>query len=291
MVEPLELISLSHINAIVDGHDSSIDHFTDLWGGVVNFRIPDDGEVRACLITIGGVIYELFAPNDRTAERGQGRLLGRFGDHYIGAEYRVPDVQVARERCEGLGIRILNDRRDFFFTYPGSTHGIAWELWDQDWHDVLAASNPDLGPRTPVPPRSYWLGQPLGLTGLVRFSTVVEDLEVAVARFGEAVGAKETYRVARPAAGAVAVGMAVGDTVMEVMAPTGAGPVRDYLERYGERIRSSVYGVTDMGRAEAYFSAKGITLVAGDAPGTKAIPPAQNHGLLFELSEEPATHP
>jgi hypothetical protein len=39
-------------------------------------------------MTLGGVMFEFFAPK----ERGQGRLLARYGDHYVGIEYHVPDV-------------------------------------------------------------------------------------------------------------------------------------------------------------------------------------------------------
>ena len=67
--------------------------------------------------------------------------------------------------------------------------------------------------------------------------------------------------------------------------------MRDYLDRYGERIRSTVFGVVDLGRVQRHFDERGIPLVAGDAPGVLAIPPEHNHNLLFEFSEEPSTHP
>ena len=247
-------------------------------------------------ISLGGVLYELFAPNDRNAERGQGRLLGKFGDHYLGAEYRVPDVPVARDRCGELGVRIINDRDAFFFTYPGSSHGIAFELWDDDWHNLLVEGNERFGARTertqPMPSQEHWRDEhPLGLTGLVRIGSVVEDLDTAASTFATLVGAPELYRLDRPAAAAQAVGLGFGDTVVELLAPTGPGPIREYLDRYGERIRSTVYGVVDLGRVEQYFAERDIPLVAGDAEGVLAIPPEHNHNLLFEFSEEPSTHP
>ncbi|MFI5046937.1 MAG: VOC family protein [Acidimicrobiia bacterium] len=296
MPDALELLTLSHLNAIVDGYDSAVDHFVDVLGASLNMEIPDDGEVRACLISLGGVLYELFAPNDRTAERGQGRLLGKFGDHYLGAEYAVPDVPVARERCAALGVRIINDRGSFFFTYPGTSHGVAFELWDEDWHDLLVEGNERYGRRDgrtePMPSKEYWRDEhPLGLTGLVRIGSAVEDLDAAVSTFTNLVGAPELYRADRPAAAARAVGLRFGDTVVELLAPTGPGPVRDYLDRYGERFRSTVYGVVDLDRVEKHFAERGIPLVAGDAPGVLAIPPDHNHKQLFEFSEEPSTHP
>jgi hypothetical protein len=294
--EPLELLTLSHLNAIVDGYDSAVEHFVDVLGGELHMEVPDDGEVRACLVSLGGVLYELFAPNDRTAERGQGRLLGKFGDHYLGAEFAVRDVPVARERCGELGLRIINDVGSFFFTYPGNTHGIALELWDEDWHDLLVPGNERYGTsngRTgPMSSKEHWRDEhPLGLTGLVRVSSAVEDLDVAAATFARVVGASELSRAERPNAAARALAVGVGDTVVELLAPTGPGPVRAYLDRYGERIRATVFGVVDLGRVETYFGARDIPLVPGDADGTLAIPPEHNHNLLFEFSEEPSTHP
>lgn len=296
MPEPVELLTLSHLNALVDGYDSAVDHFVGLFGAELHQEIPDDGEVRACLLSLGGVIYELFAPNDRTAERGQGRLLGKFGDHHLGAEYAVPDVPVARERVGELGLRIINDRGTHFFTYPGNTHGIAFELWDEDWHDLLVPSNERFGRpsgRTrPMSTAEYWRDEhPLGLTGLVRNTSAVEDLDAAAATFTRVLGAPELYRAERPQAGATALGLGFGDTVVELLAPTGPGPVRDFLDRYGEKMRSTVYGVVDLAAVQDYFAARDVPLVPGDADGTLAIPPEHNHNLLWEFSEEPSTHP
>ena len=288
------------MNAIVDGYDSAVEHFTTKLGATLNLDIPDDGEVKACLICLGGVIFELFAPHDRNAERGQGRLLGKFGDHYIGAEYVVPDVAVARQQCEEMGIRIIRDDGDVIFTYPGQFHGISFELWHTDWHDHIAPGGEFLdrtdpeasGRATALPTQEFWIDEhPMALTGLVRVSTAVEDLDGALANFARVIGAKELYRADRPAAAATAAGVGLGDTVFELMAPTGPGPVRDYLDRYGERIRSTVFGTTDLDKVRTHLASVGIEAVAGDADGTLAIPVNQNHGLLFEFSEEPATHP
>ena len=73
----LELRKLNHVNAIVDGYQSAVDHFVDRLGFQFNLRVahPDD-DVEACLVSLGPVIFELFAPHQRT-ERGQGRLLAQ----------------------------------------------------------------------------------------------------------------------------------------------------------------------------------------------------------------------
>ena len=304
MSEALEFLTLSHLNAIVDGYDSAIEHFVGVFGATLNMEIPDDvgaavpddPDARACLVSLGGVLYNFFAPNDRNAERGRGRLLGRYGDHYVGAEYSVPNLAEARERCHALGIKIISDEGRVFFTYGGSCHGISWEVFNRDWHDVLVEGSERYarpGTRAvPMPSQRFWRDEhPLGLTGLVRIGSAVEDLDEAVATFRRLVGAEELYRADRPTAAGHAVGLELGDTVVELLAPTGPGPLREYLDRYGERIRSTVYGVVDLGRVETYFAERGIPLVPGDAPGVLAIPPEHNHNLLFEFSEESSTHP
>ena len=115
-----------------------------------------------------------------------------------------------------------------------------------------------------MPSKEYWRDEhPLGLTGLVRVGQRGRGPRRGRRRRSpRLVGAPELYRADRPAAAAAALGLQFGDTVVELLAPTGPGPVRDYLDRYGERIRSTVYGVVDLGRVEAYFAERGIPLVA-----------------------------
>lgn len=293
MSEPLELRTLGHLNAIVDGYEATLDHFVNTLGATLNFDIPDDGEVKPCLVCLGGVIFELFAPHDRNAERGQGKLLGRFGDHYIGVEYVVDDVEVARQRCAELEIRIISDLGSYFLTYPGGFHGISWELALTDWQAGLSAGGTLMNERTTqLRSREFWRDEhPMSLTGLVRISAAVEDLDAAVGDFARVVGATELYRAERPAAGATAVGLRLADIVVELLAPTGPGRVRDYLDRYGERIRSTVFGTTGLAKVKAHLASAGIELIEGDAPDAMAISPEQNHNLWFEFSEEPTTHP
>jgi len=280
MPDTLELLRGSHVNASTDGYADTATHFRDRLGFQINMEIPDSGDgTDACLATLGGVMFEFFAPKER-GERGQGRLLARFGDHYVGIEFQVPDVPAAREYCTTHDIRIINDLGHFFFTYPGSCLGISWEIWDETWLD-----HPQTEQFTPVHPASYWLEHPMGVTGLARVSVAVNDLDGAIATLQRLTGAPLLDKVTRPQAGATGAQLRVGDTVFEVLTPTGDGAVADYLARYGERIRSTVYRVADLGRTEAHLAAQGFTTVPGDAHDARAIPPAQNKNLLFEFTE------
>ena len=89
------------------------------------------------------------------------------------------------------------------------------------------------------------------------------------------------YEEQRPAVAAKAVGFALGDTVAELITPTGVGPIAQYLIRYGDGIRSTVFSVGDLGRTKRYFADRGITIQPGDAPETIGVPPEGNLGLLL----------
>jgi hypothetical protein len=283
-VSPLELRALSHLNAIVDGYEDTIDHLSRVFGAQMNIRIPGNPEnpddTDACLITIGDVIFELFAPR-RRGERGQGRLLDRFGDHFIGVEFQVPDVARAREQCPALDVPIISDVGRYFLTHPRACVGISWEIWDGNWYKFLGPEGPG-----PLHPRAYWRDEhPLGLDGCARVSVAAENLDTAVERLIAVVGAREIGRSLRPQAVAMGAELQIGDTVFEVLAPTGSGPISSFIDRYGERIRSTVFKTIDLDRVAKHLGEQGIDLVPGDREGTLAIPPEQNHNLLFEFTE------
>jgi catechol 2,3-dioxygenase-like lactoylglutathione lyase family enzyme len=282
MLERLQLQRVSHINAIMDGYADTVTHFRDRLGFQLNMEIPDSGDgTEACLMTLGPAMFEFFCPKER-GERGQGRLLDRFGDHYIGVEYTVPDVAAARAYCEAHDVRIIRDPGGFFFTYPGNCLGISWELWDGNWLDP----QPDLDRFEDVHPSAYWRDEhPLGVVGVARLTVAVSDLDAALGTFQAMIDAPLLGKVDRPAAAATGAQLQVGDTVFELLTPTGDGAIADYLARYGERIRSTVYRVGDLARAELHLSAQGFSLVPGDAEGTRAIPPEETKNLLFEFTE------
>jgi len=273
MADKWQLIHPNHVNAIVDGYEATIEHFRDRVGFTLDRRIPDSGDgTDAFLMTLGGVMFEFFAPKER-GERGQGRLLSKFGEHYIGIEYHVPDVTSAREFAVEKEIRIINDLGAAFFTYPGNSFGIAFEIYDGDFSEHAQ-------------PAGYWENQhPLGLTGMARLTVAVESVEAAVARLNELAYVSDIGPVSRPRAGAKGVQLQVGTAVWEMLEPTGDGPLADYLGRYGQRIRSTVFKAKSLAEVEKHLTGQGFDLIPGDADDALAITPAQNKNLLFEFTE------
>jgi hypothetical protein len=272
MSESIDCLHMNHINGVVEGFDETFTHFRNLYDAQFLAYLP---QFQSCLIAIGTVIFELFTPSDYL-------LNARFGPHYVGLEYQVPDTALARKAVQTEGIRILGDISVAFFTHPADTFGVGIEIYHRNFHD----EGPPRGFLEPLKPIEYWRDEhPLGCTGLKRYSVVVSDLDDATTFFQQFLNATIVYEAPRPAVGARAVGLGLADTVAELLTPTEDGVIQRYLARYGDGIRSTIFSVRNLGQARSYFTDRGITLESGDAPDTLAIAPQENRGLLFEFSE------
>ncbi len=275
MTAPITCLSMNHINAVVDGYDESVARFADLYGTQIILDMPRE-EWHACLLVFGGaVIFELFAPHDDL-------LHARFGPHYVGVEYQVTDADAAREAIVARGGRVLRELGVAFHAHPAECHGVAWEFYGESFHAVPSP----VDYLEPIRPLSYWGDEhPLGCIGLKRYSLAVEDLDAGRGFLQEVVNGTVSYEEDRPAIGAKAVGVTLANTVVELLAPTADGVLSRHVARWGDGIRSTVFQVKDLQVARTYFKGKGVELVPGDAPGTLAIRPEDNCGLLFEFSE------
>ena len=272
MVDKWQLLQANHINAIVNGYEATIAHFRDRLGFTVDMLIPGEAEVTdACLMTLGGVMFEFFAPK-QTVE-GLGALLGRYGDAYIGIEYRVGDVGAARMICEKRGVRISRDFGTVFVTDPDSCFGVSVEFWDGDFGKHAQ-------------PPGYWENEhPLALTGLARLTVAVRSVESAVSRLVDLALVSTIGAVSRPRAAAKGVQVQVGDAVWELLEPTGEGALGEFLEVYDERIRSVVFATRDLSRVERHLADQSLGVVPGDSEDSVAIDPRQNRNLRFEFVE------
>jgi catechol 2,3-dioxygenase-like lactoylglutathione lyase family enzyme len=269
--DSIRCLHMNHLNALVEGPDD-LAHFRDVYGAQFLLDLP---EFQSCLILIGTTIFELFVPQEYL-------FNARFGPHYVGVEYQVPDTAEARQAALARGIRLLGDIGVAFHTHPADTFGVAVEIYHRNFH----TQGPPNGYLEPIRALEYWSDEhPLGITGLTRYSIAVADIDAAASFFQDFMSAAVVYEAARPAIGARAVGLALGDSVAELLTPTEDGVVQRYLARYGDGIRSTVFTVRDLERARSFFADRGITLQPGDGPGTLAIAAEDNGGLLFEFSE------
>jgi hypothetical protein len=266
---------MNHLNVVVEGFDANVAHFRELYGAQFLYDLPRD-EWHAGFIAIGGVIFELIAPHDDF-------LHMRFGPYYLGIEYQVPNLDEARRAVQARGMRIVRERPGgYFHTHPADGFGIAFEFYEGSFHDEPYPV-PYLEPIKPI---GYWRDEhPLGCLGLKRYGVAVSDIGAARDFFQDLTNATVLYEMQCPTVGAQAVGLGLADTVMELLTPIHKGPVEAHLARYGDGIRSCVFRVKDLPVAESYLRQGGIELHDGDAPGSLAVAPADNCGLLFEFSE------
>jgi catechol 2,3-dioxygenase-like lactoylglutathione lyase family enzyme len=264
-------VRVNHINLVVEDFDASLSHLERLYGGLLLMDLPQ-AEWHAGLIDIGRVIFEIFAPPAFL-------LNARYGPHYLGIEYQA-DMEEVREAIAERGIRIIRDIRVALHTHPADCHGVAFEFYDGYFHDN------DQFTGGPMRTAEYWRDEHrLGLTGLKAYTVAVPDLEEAGDFFRGFLGGEPTYDEARPAISARALGLAVADAVVELVAPAGEGVLQRHLQRFGEGIRSTVFGVSNIDQTRRYFRDRGVELVPGAGPGAFAIPAELNLGALFEFSE------
>jgi hypothetical protein len=268
----IRTIRVNHINVVLEDYETMVEHYARVFGGRVVMDLPQ-ATWHACIMDVGRVLFELFAPNEFF-------LYTRYGPHYLGIEYQVEDLDVAREVIASRGIRVARELGVALHSNPADCYGVSLELFGGFFHD-----NEELL-HVPMQPAEYWRDEhPLGLTGLKGYTVAVADLAPAVEDFRAVFDSTVVYEEARPAVRGTAVGLRVADTVLELMAPTGGGPLEEHLLRHSEGIRSTVFGVRDLDQAARYFEERGVGLVPGAAPDTLAIPSEQNLGVIFEFSE------
>jgi hypothetical protein len=262
----------SHFNLVVEDYDASVAHFCDLYGGEFLIDLPNTAW-HACLIEIGGVIFELFVPPAFL-------LHSRHGPHYLGIEYEA-DMDEVRAAVADHGMGIIRDLGVAIHTDPAEGHGVDFEFYGGSF---FTNQPPVL--KTPVRPAAYWRDEhPLGLLGLKAYTLAVSDLAEAGAFLQSFLSAEPRYEADRPQLAARAWGLQVADAVIELLAPKGDGPLMRELHRTGEGIRSTVFRVRDLEQARRYFTERGVELIPGTAPESFAVAPRANRGVLFEFAE------
>lgn len=263
---------VNHLNVVIEDLDAGVAHFREIYGAERLLDLPQR-EWNACLIHIGRVIIELFAPHDFL-------LNARYGPHYLGIEYQA-DMDEVREVVAAHGVRLVRDIGAAVHTHPADCFGVAFEFYSGEFH---TRDWPSLG--GPMQPAEHWrAAHPLGLTGLKGYTLAVADLEAASRFFQGFLGAEVAYETPRPAVAAHAVGLQVADAVLELIAPLGDGAIEQHIRRFGQGIRSTVFGTRDIDQARRRLVALGIELVPGAAPGAFAVPAAANQGVMFEFAE------
>jgi hypothetical protein len=269
--DPIRALRVEHLNIVHENYEVTVEHYRRLFGGFVVFdRFQPTW--HACLMEVGGVLFEIFVPLDFF-------LHTRYGPHYLGVEYQVTDMAAVRDTLAARGIRIARDLDVAVHAHAADCHGVALEFFADSFLD-----NEDLLDR-PMQPAGYWRDEhPLGLTGLRGYTVAVADLASALADFQAVLEHEVIYEVRRGEVAGTGVGLVVGGAVLELVAPDGDGPLQRDLRERGEGIRSTVFGVRDLDHARTYFRECGVELVPGTAPDALAVPARENRGVIFEFT-------
>jgi hypothetical protein len=266
---------VNHMNLVLEDFDESVAHFRRAFDAEFLVDMPQS-EWHACLMAFGDVIFEFFVPH-------QWLTNARYGAHHVGLEYEA-DLDEVRAAIAERSIRIVRDIGLAVHTDPRDTFGVAFEFYDGSFHE---RSWDELGGAT-MKRRDFWEEQhPLGLTGLAGWSLAVSDLDGAARFIEDFLSARVMYEADRPAIGARALGLAVADEVVEILAPTGDGALARHHYRYGDGIRATRIGARDLGAVRDWFAGKGLALVPGDAEGSLALAAEDNLGVIFEFVEQP----
>ncbi len=281
MVTTIRPVRLNHMNVVLQDFDASVQHFQEKYDAELVVDIPKP-EYHACLVETGRVLFELFVPSVYL-------LNSRYGPHYLGVEYQA-DMDVVRQAVADHEMRIVRETRYAsdvngnpayaLHTHPADGFGASYEFFHDDFHEW---NWPLLGGK--FKSAEYWRSLPFGLTGQKGYTHAVHDIAAATAFMQSFLGGEPVYEAERPNINARAVGLKVGDIVVELLTPTGDGELARHLHRYGDGIRSTVFGVSNIDQAKRHLTERGLPTIPGGAPGTIAVPAEANLGVIFEFAE------
>lgn len=281
MAISIQPLRLNHMNVVLQDADAALRHVQEKYDAELVADIPK-AEYHAFLFATGGVLFEAFCPNVYL-------LNARYGPHYLGVEYQA-DMDVVVQAVAERKMRIVREsrfERDLagnpgyaLHTHPADGFGVSYEFYHDDFHTW---NWPALGGT--IKPAADWSSHPLGLTGQKGYTHAVADIDAASAFLQSFLCAEPVFEVDRPAIGARAIGLRVADIIVELQTPTGGGELADHLYRYGDGIRSTVFGVANIDEAKHYLAGHGISSIAGGALGSISIPAESNLGLIFEFAE------
>ncbi|WP_139272811.1 VOC family protein [Mycobacterium paraffinicum] len=272
MPDRITCVEMQHLNIVAPDFEATVSHFRDLFGAQFVLDLPNTNW-HAGLLYLGGVLIELFAPNDFF-------LNSRYGAHYIGVEYEVGELDSVRRNLTERDIGLVRDIGVAIHTDPADTHGVAFEFYAGNFHRDGVVEWLE-----PLRSAEYWREEhPMGLAGLKRYSVATARHAAAVDFYRDTFDVCAVYDEERPHIGARVTGLQLADTVVELISPLGPGVIEDHLCRHGEGIRSIVLAVADIAKACGHLARRGVVVGPGDHPDSVALAPEHNRGLLMELA-------
>jgi catechol 2,3-dioxygenase-like lactoylglutathione lyase family enzyme len=272
----VKVLTLTHVNQILGDFEQANAFYQRVFGAQEYMNSYHPAEERdASLFVIGNTCIELFSP--RTTTSLLGRNLERYGNGWHSFEWRVDDLDEAREALHERGVRITTDYpSQFLMTHPRDTYGAILELCPHEMHN-----DPRLETDWSDQP---WSEGPLGISGLGQMSIAVRDADAAADFFAELTGAAVVYRD-RGEGGARCHGVQFPDHILQLAQPDKPGPVSDFVEKHGQRLRKLTFTVHDTARVREHFLGNGLRVLEGDSPAAVILDPRDNYGVIYEFVE------
>ncbi len=288
MITTIRPRRLNHMNLVLQDAAAAKRHMAGKYDAQLVADIPK-AEYHAFLFATGGVLFEAFCP-------AVWLLAARYGPHYVGVEYQA-DMDVVVAAVKERGMRIVREsraERDLagnpsyaLHTHPADGFGVSYEFYHDDFHTwnwpQFGEGENAGGGRIRQP--ADWADHPLGHTGQKGYTHAVADLAAASAFLQGFLAAEPIYEEDRPALGARVQGLRIADIVVELQQPTGDGELARHHYRYGDGIRSTVFGVRNIDEARRHLADCGLACVPGSMPGSIAVSAEANLGVVFEFAE------
>ena len=271
---------LNHMNLVLENYDQALAHVQTKFDAEIVAAMPK-AEYSALLFATGSVLFEAFVPSVWL-------LTARYGPHIVGVEYQA-DMDTVVAAVKERGMRIIRESRyekDLagnpgyaLHTHPADGFGVSYEFYHDDFHTW---NWPGLGQITPV---SGWSDHPLGHVGQKGYTHVVADIDAASTFLQGFLNAQPAYEADRPEIGARAIGLKIADVTVELQTPVGPGLIADHHHRFGDGVRSVLFGVNNVDAAREHLADRGLPTITGSLPGSIAIPAEANLGIIFEFME------
>jgi hypothetical protein len=117
-----------------------------------------------------------------------------------------------------------------------------------------------------------------------RMQIALRDREEAARTFAAVLGARKDREDHLRNYNARRTVVQAGQSEFELLEPAGAGPVADYLERWGEGLFAAGFSTSDVGALASHLESQGIA--AAEEGGQLFIAPDQTRGMRAVISPE-----
>ena len=232
------------------------------------------------IIRFGLDYLELISVYDEREAQAAGRealptFLSRHAGGLVAYALATSDIEALAARCSETGLEVVGPFAMERLRPDGTR--ISWRLlvpggdqYRRPWPFFIQWDEPDGERLKREEPGTH----PNGAVAVQEVAIVVEDIDRGVDLYSRQLGLPLTRRDEKPDLAATSALYGLGAFRILLLAPRGAGPVRETLENLGEGLLYSVLAVSDLGRSRRWLEERGASV--RPAPG---VP----EGLLLDL--------